>query len=519
MRPFAGLALVLLLACAAEKGSTGVVAPVAGRAGEPPKAPLAESADVLDEDEEDQKPSFWVQGGHTFVRRDSELYLIEPSSLSVLAKLTSPDGSLPACIMTHPSGHRFLFASESGQLSLWGSNGTLIAKSERSVGHTVCLGAVPRSFRVSWDVKDDRFLTIFDRDPSLPWSGVWVWRNTGSALEPTRIAPPGRYGQVDFLEHGAGAWLARDDGSFQIVTLAGEVSGSFTCEQCVPSPNGQRIAVNQFDPQRHTRLFDVATGSALWESTAFSAHVWSPSMRWLLGTDDRGPLVIDASNGRIVARWAQSELRAGVAARWFGDLLVETSARESSPLARPEMSPDKAALAAVFTFRTDYRVAFWKAGAARTRIESGVPDEGSPEITSSHEGDRFLTANTIWSVKGKRLLRLEALAPSHGSAEDWSADDRYLGGVNDEGLVVWDVRTGRIVSRLEYPYRFLEKYDRCWSSQGHELLINEGPSLLRHSPGKGTVRITPKLSDAELTFELEEIVNNEFGPTLDSEAP
>lgn len=161
----------------------------------------------------------------------------------------------------------------------------------------------------------------------------------------------------------------------------------------------------------------------------------------------------------------------------------------------------------------NYQVVFWKPGYARPMIERGVPREGLPEITMAHGGNRFLTANTIWSVQGKRLVRLEALAPSHGFAEHWSADDRYLDGKNDEGLVVWDSRTGRIVSRLEYP--MLHGYAKSWSLQGHDLLINEGPTLIRHTPEKGTVRITPRLIEGKLTFDVQDIVNNELGPTLE----
>ncbi|HEY8945142.1 MAG TPA: hypothetical protein VIM73_12815, partial [Polyangiaceae bacterium] len=93
---------------------------------------------------------------------------------------------------------------------------------------------------------------------------------------------------------------------------------------------------------------------------------------------------------------------------------------------------------------------------------------------------------------------------------EWSADDRYLDGSNDKGLVVWDSRSGRLVSRLEH--HMLEQYARSWSLEGHDLLISEGPTLIRHTPTKGTVRITPQLSNGKLTFDVQEVVS--WSPNL-----
>jgi hypothetical protein len=494
-RLFSALVTVLLLACSAEKFQTA--APNAGRSEEVPKvatantnetAPPTESAAVLDEENEEVL-GFQVQEGLTYVQREREVYLIEPSSLAVLAKIESTDRSLPACIVTHPDGHRFLLVYQSGLASLWESKGALVAQSQKSIGRTAC---GPSSLRVSWDSKDEYFLTNFDEDPSLPSTGAWVWRIDGTVLEPTLIAP-GKQPRAELLEQSAGAWIERNDGSFQLVTLEGKVLHNFTCEQCVPSPDGRQLAVNQFSPRRHTRLVDLTTGAARWESTIVSAHVWSPSMRWLLGTDDHGPVVIDASSGRTVARWTHPHGQAGEQARWFGDLLVETGGRE---IVKGLFGEEQA---------VNYQVAFWRGGNARPRIESGVPHEGLPEITLAHGGDRFLAANTIWSVQGKRLTRLEALAPGHGFAQSWSADDRYLEGANDKGLVVWDARTGQIVSRLEQ--RLLQQYAGSWSLQGHELLINDGPTLIRYTPNKGTVRIKPQFSNDRLTFDVQEVVS------------
>jgi WD40 repeat protein len=497
-RLFAGLIAVVLLACGAGRRQTGPAAPNAGRTEEGPKVATAntnepalqtESAAVRGEENEEEALGFQVQEGLTYVQRGREIELIEPSSLAVLPKIGGPGRSLPACVVTHPAGHRFLLMYRSGLASLWESKGTLIAQSQKSIGRTVC---GPSSLRVSWDSKDEYFLTNFDEDPSLPSTGAWVWRIEGTVLEPTLIAP-GKQPRAELLEHSAGAWVERNDESFQIVTLDGKVLYNFSCEQCVPSPDGRQLAVNQFNPQRRTRLVDLKTGAARWESTSVSAHVWSPSMRWLLGTDDQGSVVIDASSGRTVARWAHPDGQPGEQARWFGDLLVETGGREIvKGLFGEEQS-------------VNYQVAFWKGGDARPKIESGVPHEGLPEITLAHGGDRFLAANTIWSVQGKRLTRLEALAPTHGFAQSWSADDNYLEGSNDKGLVVWDARTGRIVSRLEH--RMLQKYARSWSLQGHDLLINEGPTLIRHTPNKGTVRITPRLRNGQLAFDVHDVMS------------
>jgi hypothetical protein len=174
-------------------------------------------------------------------------------------------------------------------------------------------------------------------------------------------------------------------------------------------------------------------------------------------------------------------------------LLVETGGRE---IVKGLFGEEQA---------VNYQVAFWKGGDARPKIESGVPHEGLPEITLAHGGDRFLAANTIWSVQGKRLTRLEALAPAHGFAQSWSADDRYLEGSSDNGPVVWDARTGRIVTRHEP--RMLQLYAGSWSLQGHDLLINEGRTLIRHTPNGGTVRITPRLSKGQLTFDVQQVVS------------
>lgn len=497
---FTSLALIWLLACGAEKRQATSITPNAGRSEEVPKvaishtsesAPRTESASVHDEEGE-AALTFHVEGGLTYVQRESELYVIEPGSLTVLAKISSPDGTLPACIVAHPSRHRFLLVSQSGLLSLWESNGRLIAKGQRPVGRTTCW------FRVSWDLSGDRFLTNFDQDLGLPWAGIWAWRNTGASLEPTRVASV-RNSQAEFLQRSDGVWISRIDGSFQIVTLEGKVLHTFMCEQCVLSPDERLIAVNQLSPHRHTRLVDLTTGSTLWESSIVSAHVWSPSLRWLLGTNDQGPVIIDASDGLTLARWARLRRKTANAvtptgpeaaltaalnpqpsedARWFGDLLVETDGQQ---------------------------VVFWKEGAARPRIEKGVANEGLADIAVAHGGDRFLTKNTIWSVQGKRLIGLEAVAPGRGTAEAWSADDRYLDGSNDRGLIVWDSRSGKIVSRLEN--RILEQYVRSWSLHGHDLLVSEGPALLRHTPGKGTFRITPQHSSGKLTFDVQAVVS------------
>jgi WD40 repeat protein len=495
-RLFSALVTVLLvLGCGAEKRQTAT--PNARRGAEVPKvatatsneaAPPTEATTVLDE-EDDEALSFQVREGLTYVQREREIYVIEPSSLAVLAKIESPDRSLPACIVTHPGGHRFLLVYQSGLVSLWESKGALIAQSQKAIGRTAC---GPSSLRVSWDSKDEYFLTNFDENPSLPSTGAWVWRIDGTVLEPTLIAP-GKQPRAELLEQSAGAWIERNDGSFQLVTLEGRVLHSFSCEQCVPSPDGRLLAVNQLSIRRHTRLVDLTTGSTRWESTAVSAHVWSPSTRWLLGTDDRGPVVLDASSGRTVARWAHPHGQAGEQARWFGDLLVETGGRE---IVKGLFGEEQA---------VNYQVAFWKGGDARPKIESGVPHEGLPEITLAHGGDRFLAANTIWSVQGKRLTRLEALAPAHGFAQSWSADDRYLEGSSDNGPVVWDARTGRIVTRHEP--RMLQLYAGSWSLQGHDLLINEGRTLIRHTPNGGTVRITPRLSKGQLTFDVQQVVS------------
>jgi hypothetical protein len=213
-------------------------------------------------------------------------------------------------------------------------------------------------------------------------------------------------------------------------------------------------------------------------------------MRWVLGTDGRGPAVVDARDGRIVSRWTHPGRNGGEDAQWFGDVLVETGARNVVNGFFGEQP-------------ANFQVVFWKDGDARPKIENGAANEGLPEITSSHMGGRILAANTIWNVQGKRLARLEALAPRGGFAQGWSADDRYVEGENGDGLIVWDARTGKIVSRLEY--RLLQGYERSWSPQGHDLLISEGKTLLRHSPERGTVRFTPQLSDGTLTFDVQEV--------------
>lgn len=493
-RLLTGMALLFLLACAAGGRQSGPATPAAGRGEERPKAAAATTDETAQPTEstiavgeQDRALSVQLRGGLTYVQREGEIYLVEPGSLAVLAKVESSDGSLPACVVTHPSGHRFLLVSQSGLVSLWESKGKLIAKSQRPIGRTAC---GPSSLRVSWDSKDEYFLTNFDEDPSLPSTGIWVWR-IAETLEPTLIAP-GKQPRAEVLEHSAAVWVERNDGTFQIVTLEGKVLHNVTCEHCVPSPDGRLLVINQLSPRRHTRLVDVTTGSTHWESSVVSARSWSPSMRWLLGTDDRGTAVIDANTGKTVARWAHPGGQFGEQARWFGDLLVETGGREIVKGLFGEQA-------------VNYQLAFWKGGDARPKIEGGVPHDGLPEITLAHGGDRFLAANTIWSVQGKRLTRLEALAPSHGFARSWSADDRYVEGSNDKGLVVWDAHTGRIVSRLEH--RRLQQYARSWALQGHDLLVNEGPTLIRHTPNKGTVRITPRLSNGQLVFDAQEVVS------------
>jgi WD40 repeat protein len=484
----------VLVACGTDRQSrsagaytaTEIPKATAGRLNEP--EPSSASAHLLGEGDE-AALSFALHGGLTFVQRGRESYLVDASSPVELAKIESPDGSLPACIVARPDGHRFIAVFQSGFVSLWESSGRVIARSQKSIGRAAC---GTRSLRVSWDSKEEYFLTNFDHDPSLPSTGIWVWRIAGAALEPTLIAP-GKQLRADFFAQSPGMWVERHDGSFQILALDGAVLHEFACDRCVPSPNGRALAVNERNPRRHTRLVDLTTGSARWESPV-STYLWSPSMRWIVGADDRGPLVVDGRDGRVVVRWAHPGRKFGEAGCWFGDLLVEVGGRElvhGAPFGEP--------------IAVDYQVAFWKAGDVRPRIERGVPHEGLPEITLAHGGDRFLAANTIWSARGKLLVRLEALAPGHGFAQSWSADDRYLEGKNDEGLVIWDAATGRIASRLKH--RRLEQFVRSWSLQGHDLLITEGPTLLRHTPNQGTVRITPQLLDGKLTFDVQKVVS------------
>jgi WD40 repeat protein len=285
------------------------------------------------------------------------------------------------------------------------------------------------------------------------------------------------------LEHSPGIWVQTEQ-EYKIIDLQGKTLHSFQCTSCILSPDEKLLIVNQEVPVRVTRLVELATGKERWQSSAVSGHIWSPSMRWIFGTvSSQEAVVVDALSGRIVARWFSPSGRGAV---WFGDVLVETD-------------PSRAAI--------------WKPGARTPLVEKSL---SAPDIVESPTGERFLAANAIWTMGGKLLFRLEG---GEGCEVGyWNADNLYLSGYCNDGITVWDAKTGKVVSRLIAQTTF--RHGMSWSRGGHQLLLQgEDRRLIRHTPHGATVIVTPRIDNGQVAFSTAELTGVDDGKVRIIELP
>lgn len=210
-------------------------------------------------------------------------------------------------------------------------------------------------------------------------------------------------------------------------------------------------------------------------------------MKWIFGTaSSKEPVIVDARTGKVVSRWSSDDSATARGAVWFDDILVETD---------------------------ESRAAIWKPGAKEPHLEKS---SSAAYILKAPAGDRFLAANAMWTIGGALLFRL---ASGEGcEVGHWSADGLYLSGYCNEGIVVWDAVTGKVVSRLIAQTTF--RHDMAWSRDGHQLLMqNEARQLLRHSPLGMTVLITPRVEDGQVAFSTTELTDADDGQVRKFELP
>ncbi|QIS21207.1 eIF2A-related protein [Nocardia terpenica] len=385
------------------------------------------------------------------------------SSTALRVELTTVTGQFvrTAAVAWSPDGTRFLSGGGEGTARIWdaGNGEPLLvlpggARGIQSVawspeGATILTGARDGSVRM-WNAATGELLRLFAAGEG--WVGTVSWSPDGTR----------------FLVVGSG-WTAeiRDAATGRLVR---ELVGPVDLPRIgVWSPNGRRVLIGGCDGS--LLMWDVDTGrSREWvgHTDEVTSMAWSPDgCRVLTGGEDGSALVRDVDTGEPVLILATSQ--GATSAAWSPDgtrLLTSDraghvtiwDAERGVALSTLHDDDDKAAVA-------------WSPDGTRILTGSVLGTVSVRDVRTGrimHCGYGFSWIETVaWSPDGSEIVltgsgvgwptkvlsadtgELRAVFPAGGASVAWSPQGTRILAANSAAVVVWDIRSGEPVWRLQ----------------------------------------------------------------------